>query len=101
MITSKHYREDRANRENLIKKIGMGNEIATFTIDRNHPNGAELHTVTDTGIIIIRNERTHKMITKLIARPNQIKRYFGRNLQGLEKVLELAKNHQKLGYNLA
>ena len=100
-MTSQHYLNDRTNRENLIKKIGIGHEIATFLVDKNHPNGKELHTVTDTGIIVIRNERTHKMITKLIARPNQIKRYFGENLKGLEKVLELARQHQELGYNLA
>ena len=53
-------------------------------------------TVTDTGIIIIRNERTHKMVTKLIARPNQIKRY------GIERkdVIEIAREHQTLGYNM-
>ena len=94
-MTSKHYTDDRKVREELIKKIGLGNEIGTFRVDKGHPKGAELHTVTDTGIIIIRNERTHKMVTKLIAR-NQIKRY------GIEdkKVIEIARKHQSLGYNM-
>jgi hypothetical protein len=83
-------------RERLIKEIGIGKEIATFRVDKGHPNGAELHTVTTNGIIVIRNERTNKMITKLIARPNQIKRY------GIEdkKVIEIARKHQTLGYNM-
>jgi len=95
-MTSKHYTDDRKVREELIKKIGLGNEIGTFRVDKGHPKGAELHTVTDTGIIIIRNERTHKMVTKLIARPNQIKRY-GINRKD---VIEIAREHQALGYNM-
>ena len=74
-MTSRHYNRDRVMRERLIKEIGIGKEIATFRVDRGHVNGAELHTITTNGIIVIRNERTNKMITKLIARPNQIKRY--------------------------
>ena len=95
-MTSKHYIDDRKIREELIHKIGLGKEIGTFRVDKGHPNGAELHTITDTGIIIIRNERTHKMVTKLIARPNQIKRY------GIEdkNLIEIARKHQILGYNM-
>ena len=95
-MTSRHYNRDRVAREKLIKKIGLGKEIATFTVDKGHPMGAELHTITSTGIIIIRNQKTNKMVTKLIARPNQIKRY------GIEdkKVIEIARKHQSLGYNM-
>lgn len=95
-MTSRHYNRDRIIREKLIKEIGLGKEIATVRVDRGHKDGAELHTITTTGIIIIRNERTHKMVTKLIARPNQIKRY-GINDK---KVLEIAREHQTLGYNM-
>ena len=55
-MTSRHYNRDRVAREKLIKKIGLGKEIATFTVDKGHPMGAELHTITSTGIIIIRNQ---------------------------------------------
>ena len=95
-MTSRHYNRDRIRREELIKEIGLGKEITTVRVDRGHKDGAELHTITTTGIIIIRNERTHKMVTKLIARPNQIKRY-GINDK---KVLEIAREHQTLGYNM-
>lgn len=95
-MTSKHYNRDRIIREKLIRQIGIGKEIKTIRVDRGHKDGAELHTITTNGIIIIRNERTHKMITKLIARPNQIRRY------GIEdkKVIEIARKHQALGYNM-
>ena len=95
-MTSRHYNRERVMRERLIKEIGIGKEIATFRGDRGHVNGAELHTITTNGIIVIRNERTNKMITKLIARPNQIKRY------GItdKKIIEIARKHQTLGYNM-
>ena len=95
-MTSRHYNRDRVAREKLIREIGIGKEIKTVEVDKGHPNGAELHTITTNGIVIIRNERTNKMITKLIARPNQIRRY------GIEdkKVIEIARKHQTLGYNM-
>ena len=52
---SKHYVMDRIEREKLIQKIGIGVALDTIRVDRNHKNGAELHTITSTGIIIIRN----------------------------------------------
>lgn len=44
---------------------------------------------------MIANERTKKLITVLIARPNQLKRY------GIEdeRMLDLAYQHFKKGYN--
>lgn len=95
-MDSRHYKNDRREREALIKKIGLGKEIGTFKIDKGHPKGAELHIITDTGIIIIKNARTHKVVTKLIARPNQIKKY-GINCKD---VIEIARKHQSLGYNM-
>lgn len=99
--TSKHYLTDRAKREALIQMIGEGKVIATFTVDKHHRNGPELHSITDTGIIIIRNKRTKKMITKLIARPAQIRRYYKTVPAELNKVITLAQEHTNLGYNLA
>jgi len=99
-MTSYHYSTDRKAREELIKKIGNGNTIKTVEIDRGHKNGAELHTITSTGLIIIHNARTHKLITKLIARPQQIKRYFTENTVELENLIQIARNHEKLGYNM-
>ena len=99
-MTSKHYNKDRIEREKLIKKIGIGKEVATFRVDRHHINGAELHTITSTGIIIIRNERTNKMVTKLIARPAQISRYFDEETKEVKEIIKIARKHQELGYNM-
>ena len=75
-MTSKHYTNDREAREAIIKKIGMGDIKDRFVVDRGHKNGAEIHEIRTTGIIVIYNQRTGKMITKLIARVGQIKRYY-------------------------
>lgn len=99
-MTSLHYTTDRTARENLIRKIGVGNEIATFKVDRGHKNGAELHTITSNAIIIVRNARTNKIVTKLIARPNQIKRYFTNNTIDISEIVKIAQKHQQLGYNM-
>ena len=101
MTQSRHYTEDRQAREALINMIGTGEAIATVRVDKGHRNGAELHTITTTGIIIIRNERTHKMITKLIARPGQIRRYFTEITEDIQNVINIAREHQIMKYNLA
>ena len=96
-MTSKHYMNDRQKREEVINMIGQGTPVATFIIDRGHRNGAELHEITDTGIINIYNQKTHKLITKLIARPGQIRRYY-KEENAPKKLIEKAidntvKNH--------
>lgn len=97
-MTSIHYTEERQRREDIIKVIGYGEIIKTVEVDRGHRNGPEIHEISNTGIITILNKNSHKMITKLIARPGQIKRYFTDEPipQGL---LEKAFAHQRLGLN--
>lgn len=96
-MTSKHYTNDRQKREQVINIIGIGKVVDRFIVDRGHKNGAERHEITDTGIIVIYNNRTNKMITKLIARPGQIRRYYKKgeapkNL--IEKAIDnTVKNH--------
>lgn len=100
-MTSRHQEKDRKNRKELIETIGHGNTIKTVVVDRHHKNGPEIHELSDTGIITIFNLRTKKMITQLIARPGQIKRYFADNEIIPNELLELARQHQKLNYNYA
>lgn len=89
-MNSKHYTIDRQARENIIKEfIGYGVKVDSFRVDKGHRNGAEIHEITSTGIINIYNERTHKLITKLIARPAQIKRYYT-NTKAPKEIIEKA-----------
>lgn len=99
-MTSQHYTNDRERRENLIQMIGYGEIIKVVEIDRGHRNGPEIHKVSTTGIVTIYNKRSGVMITKLIARPNQIRRYF-ENGNAPTELLNIARDHQRLGYNEA
>lgn len=99
-MTSVHYTNDREARENLIRKIGYGEIIKTTEVDKGHRNGPEIHKISSTGIVTIYNKRSGKLITKLIARPNQIKRYFSENEKIPQELLSLARYHEKMGYNL-
>ena len=91
----------RIDRNKFINdKIGMGQPVRTFRWDKGHPKGPELHTITDNGIIIIRNERTNKLVTTLIARPGQIYRYYiNDNLVPPKYLMNIAREHQNAGYN--
>ena len=100
-MNSRHWTKDRQNRKELIETIGYGNIIITVVVDRHHRNGPEIHEISDTGIITIFNQRTKKMITQLIARPGQIRRYFTDNEIIPNGLLDIARQHQQLNYNYA
>jgi hypothetical protein len=73
---TKHFSE-RETRMKIYSSIkNLGNVYDSFVVDKNHPNGDEVHVLTDTGFILIFNERTKKFITLLHARPMQLKRYY-------------------------
>ncbi len=97
-MTSKHYTEDRKNREELINTIGIGKVVDSFIIDKGHKNGPERHEITTTGIIIIYNAKTNKLVTKLIARVGQIKRYY-KDGNAPKEIIRQARKHTELGYN--
>lgn len=101
-MTSKHYDKQRNQRQRLINKYinGDGNVIDSFVVDKGHKDGVEIHSITDTGLIIIHNQHTGKLVTKLIARPEQIKRYYKDSDKHPPKwLLSLAEWHKSLGYN--
>lgn len=103
-MVSKHYLNRRSEREKFIQEcVGQGYIVDGFIVDREHPNGAEVHSITDNGIIIIHNLLSGKLVTKLLARPQQIKRYYKNTKreppEEYEKILELARIHNELGYN--
>lgn len=95
-MTSEHYNQDRDWREYLISTvIGEGNLVDSFVVDKGHRNGPEIHSVTDTGIIIIYNKKSGKMVTKLIARPGQVIRYYKNEGKEIPwEIVKIAKRHQ-------
>lgn len=99
---TKHYNNERYNREKFIKKRlhGDGKIIDSFIVDRNHPMGKEIHCVTDTGLIIVYNACSKKLVTKLIARPQQLKNLYQNDNRKVPKyLLNLAYWHNTLHYN--
>ena len=101
MVTN-HYKNKRYKREKFINKylIGDGNVIDSFIVDKGHEKGIERHDITDTGLIIIYNLHSKKLVTKLIARPAQINRYYNNiNKEPPTWLMTLAKWHESLNYN--
>lgn len=103
-MVSKHYNNQRSQREKFIDEHFENDYIVDeFIVDRGHPHGAERHCITNNGIVIIYNLNSGKLITKILARPRQIKRYYkstGReHPNGYKKILALAAEHKNLGYH--
>ena len=101
-MVSNHYKRQRYKREKFINECcnGDGKIIDEFVVDKGHKDGLERHCVTDTGIIIIYNAVSGKLVSKLIARPNQIKRYYrGTDREPPLSLLRLAEWHESMGYN--
>lgn len=96
-MTSEHYNQDRDWREYLISTvIGEGNIVDSFVVDKGHRNRPEIHSVTDTGIIVIHNQKSGKMVTKLIARPGQVIRYYKNEGKEIPwEIVKIAKRHQE------
>lgn len=101
-MVSYHYKTKRYKREHLINKYinGDGRVIDSFVVDKGHRNGVERHDITENGIIVIYNNNSEKLVSKLIARPNQIKRYYyGTGREPPSYLIRLAEWHESLGYN--
>lgn len=100
-LISTHYITEHSERQAFINdNIGRGVVVDSFIVDHGHPNGAEIHSVTDTGVIIIQNSSTLKLITELIARPEQLRRlYRSDGREPPKKILGLAYKHNRERYN--
>lgn len=104
-MVSRHYQRQRNKREKFIDEhFSDGYIVDEFIVDRNHPQGAERHCLTNNSVIIIYNLRTGKLVTKLLARPQQIKRYYEHSGKEppleYEQMLRLAREHTIAGYNM-
>lgn len=97
-MDSKHWRKDRQVRSKIIAQIGLGQVVKEVVVDRGHRNGPEVHKITTTGLVVICNQRTGIMVMVLIARPNQIKRYYAEN-EAPQEIINLAFEHMRAGYN--
>lgn len=88
------HTQDRQERYAEVKALG-GSPVASFIVDTGHFNGLEVHTILDSGVVVIGNLNSKRLITWLIAREGQIKRY------GIftPSILAQARKHTELGLN--
>lgn len=99
-----HFSAERRERHlHIVNVIGSGKQVYSFIVDKGHINGNEIHTIFSNGIIVIRNQRTNLLITELIARPGQLRRYWEkRNLAipiEIYCLIDIARERKIKGYN--
>lgn len=73
-IPTTHLMTDRQARFNFVRQLG-GNVLISYLVDRYHQHGPEVHTILDSGVVMIGNAKSKRLITALIARPEQLRRY--------------------------
>ena len=96
---TEHFLE-RKRRMKWLKENGIGNPVLKVLVDKKHENGKEIHCITDKGIILIFNYRSEKFITALIARKQQVKRYYNAlNLKPNSAAIKCAERNELYGYN--
>ena len=102
--TTLHFSEERSARHlDILELIGSGSLICSLVVDKGHRNGAEIHSIFSNGVIVIRNQRTNLLITELIARPAQLRRYWELQNKAIPievyALLDKARENQRRGYN--
>jgi hypothetical protein len=90
---SRHMSVERQERQAQVMALGTPTHLRSYVVDTNHIDGVQLHSLYNTGIIVIASLKFAHIITMFIATPAQIKRYT-RDLPDLE---ELAYAHMCQG----
>lgn len=100
---SRHIRQDRRERMNCINNLNISENskiLHCFEINTGHRNGAEVHIVRNNGIVEVFNTITKTHIASIIARPQQIQRYYNfLKIQVPEHTLKLCQLHKQLKLN--
>lgn len=92
MTVSRHYTEDRTERQMVIDCIGEGTVVYT-TLQYDEQRGRTYrYEITDNAILIVKDERNTKIITKMIARPSRIRRYWA---DAPQEIIMIAVKHTR------
>lgn len=74
---TEHLHSDRRERvRRIARDIGFGHPVRQCLVDTGHAAGLEVHVLTNTGIVLVFNAGSGKLVTVLIARPGQVRRYY-------------------------
>ena len=102
---SKHLDSERQQRNEFIEAnfdLSNKNIANVFCVNKGHKHGIELHTIYNSGIIKVINPVSRKIVTYLIARPQQIKRYYEKcrlKVKYNESIIDVAYAHKLEGLN--
>lgn len=92
---SYHYRTERVERNNNVLKVGEGKVVHTTVQFDPKRNREFIYEITDTAMLIVRAcDRPELVITKMVARPSRIKRYWA---DAPKALIELAVAHTRAG----
>lgn len=102
--TTKHFQNERIIRyKTLVSKLGIGKVLCSFEIDNNHPNGTEYHIITSTGLVLIYNARTMRLVTIICLRAGQLYRYYAVSGEPFpvwfQQMMDVCKKNEQNGYN--
>lgn len=75
-FTSHMVKDRRKRAQTIVEKVGVGEPVAQFRVDKQHKNGVEVHEVRSTGVVNIYDENKGRLVTQLIARPEQVERLY-------------------------
>lgn len=93
-MLSQHIQKDRQARIRVIESIGYGKPVAQMSVDKGHKQGPTTETLSSTGIITVRNQKTRRVVTYIIATPSQVRRFFDGDAP--EYLLTLAWEHKAI-----
>lgn len=98
---SKHIQNYKhKKRLSYVGDVASMHFVDAFDVDRGHINGPEIHLITLNGYIVIINARSFKVCTILIARPQQIRRYYQAVKKEVpELLITLAKKNERKNLN--
>lgn len=75
--TTAHWAERDGRRKEFAKLYPTaGKPVYSFVVDTGHPNGLEIHTITENGFIFVQNKRTKRVVTFILPSVNRFCRYW-------------------------
>ena len=106
---TQHWNFDRQKRLEQCLELcngDLGKPLFSFVVDEEHPDGDEIHTLTEKCILVIQNKDTGLLITLWPPTENQVKRYWfkrGMNYPRgsvFDELVEIARDRTARGIDL-
>lgn len=99
---SAHFKYERYERKKTIEMVlGQGKCLTSFVVDKAHKNGNTIDYILDNGVVVIVNEKSKKLVTTIVPRLPQLRRYFkdGFIPQQYSSLIKIAIHNERMGYH--